>query len=97
MIKLNMMQQLFEIFKTENKKQFQEYNSNWIKNTQADDVCFKGDYFIIKVNLVLLVSQHQSSHFLITHHAQMSLPGGITHKVSVSVQAVASRKTVLLS
>jgi hypothetical protein len=50
----------------------------------------------MKVSLVLLVSQDQSTHFLIRHHAQMSLPGGITCQASVSVQAVASRGMVLL-
>ena len=56
--------QLLEIPKTEYEKCFPQWKSCWNQCVQAEGAYFEGDQSVIKVDLVLLVSQHHSGYFL---------------------------------
>jgi len=57
--------QLLEIPTTEYERCFRQCKSCWSKCVQAEEACFEGIQSVIKVDLILLVPQHQSGYFLI--------------------------------
>jgi len=61
---MNLMQ-LLEIPTTEYERSFQQWKSCWKKCVQAEGASFERDQSVMKVELILLVPQHQSRYFLI--------------------------------
>jgi len=58
-------EQLLEIPTTEYERCFWQWKSCWNKCVQAEGACFKGDQSVIRIDLILLMPQHQSGYFLI--------------------------------